>query len=148
VRDEVVFDAGYLVEPPEDEEARKEFVYTYGVLRTLARGGFGPSWRVEGAHPGEDRLTALIDALEAKGCEVWVHDGDHALRDSENGDAPVRGVLLTVAAPQTRPARELDDLLQEETRDLPHRLCWLDLARHCGAGAADHEACASRYGLE
>ncbi|MDR0440327.1 MAG: hypothetical protein LBI59_05000 [Candidatus Accumulibacter sp.] len=147
VLDEIVFDAASLEEAPEDEAERKDFVYTYGLVHTLASGGFGPSWLVEGAHPGEERLKALIDAMEARGYEVWVHHSNYELHDSENDDAPLRGVILTAAIPQTRPARELNDLLQEETRDLPHRLCWLNLAKHCGVDTAWHEACVSRYGL-
>jgi hypothetical protein len=147
VLDEVVFDAAPLEEAPEDEEARKDFIDTYGLVHTLASGGFGPSWLVEGAHPGEERLKALIGALEKEGYEVWVHNSDYDLKDAENDGAPLRGVLLTAAAPQARPARELDDLLQKETRDLPHPLCWLNLAKHCGADPAGHEACVARYGL-
>ena len=149
VLDELVFDAGigYLEDPPEDEEERKNFIYTYAAFHTLSRGGFGPSWVMEGVHPGEDRLKALIQALEAHGYEMWVHASGYEMQDAENEGITLHGVLMTAAAPQGRPPQELHELLQKETQDLPHRLCWLPLARHCGADLSVHEACIARYGL-
>jgi hypothetical protein len=149
VLDELVFDAGagYLEDPPEEEEARAHFLYTYAAFHTLKRGGFGPSWMVEGVHPGEDRLKALIQALGAQGYEMWIHASEYELQDAENEGVTLHGVLMTAAAPQDRPAQELHELLQKETQDLPHRLCWLSLARHCGVDLSAHEACIARYGL-
>jgi hypothetical protein len=147
VLDQIVFDASYLEDPPEDEAERKEFTYTYGSVHTLKSGGYGPSWLVEGVHPGKEALKTLIDTLEAQGHQVWVHSSDYEVRDTENDNTPLPAVLFTVASPQERPALELHKLLQQETQQFPHKMCWLHLVRHCNLDASEHEDVVMRYGL-
>ncbi|MDR2689291.1 MAG: hypothetical protein LBB76_05985 [Azoarcus sp.] len=149
VLDEVVFDAGWLEPPPEDEEERKKFIYTYGLVHTAKSGGYGPSWVVEGVHPGKERLETLVKALEDQDNQVWIFRENYDLTDHDADDdaPPLPGVLFSIAAPQDRPALSLHELLREHTRDFPHGLCWLNLAKHCGAEIASHEAIIERYDL-
>jgi tetratricopeptide (TPR) repeat protein len=146
VLDEITFDATYLEPAPEDEEARKRFVYTYGFVHTLQPGAHGPSWQVEGVHPGEARLKALIETLEQHGHQVWLYDNDYEVKDQTN-DQTLPGVYFTVASPPAATAHDLHKLLAQETSDLPHRLCWLRLAEHCGMDAAAQREIIERYGL-
>jgi hypothetical protein len=147
VLDEVVFDATHLEEAPEDEEERKTFTYTYGAVHTLKSGGYGPSWLVEGVHPGEGPLKTLIETLEAQGHQVWIHNSDYEVQDTENDNAPLPAVLFTVALSQERPALELHKQLQQATQKFPHKMCWLYLVRHCGLDTSEHEETVIRYGL-
>jgi tetratricopeptide (TPR) repeat protein len=156
VNDEVIFDASWLETPPEDEEERKNFIYTYALVHTAQSGGYGPSWLVEGVHPGEERLKSLINTLEDQGHQVWIFRENYELTDHDNDSdndndnapgQPLSGVLFSVAAPQDCPALDLHKLLRDHTRDLPHGMCWLNLAEHCGAETASHEAIIERYGL-
>ncbi|MDR2624859.1 MAG: hypothetical protein LBC37_00830, partial [Zoogloeaceae bacterium] len=102
----------------------------------------------EGVHPGEERLKTLIDALEKQDNQVWIFRENYDLTDSDtDDDAPLPGVLFSVAAPQDRSALDLHKLLHELTRDFPHGMCWLGLAKHCGAETASHQAIIERYGL-
>ena len=148
VLDEIVFDAGvgYLESPPEDEEERKAFVYTYHFLHTLKPGGFGTGWQVACVHPGEEQWKALYARLEEPGYQVWVHASGHDVIDSETGET-LKGLLFSIAAPRAIPPQTLHAFLQECTRDLAHPFCWPRLAKACGADTASHEAIIERYDL-
>jgi hypothetical protein len=146
VLDEVVFDAAYLEQPPQDEEERKKFIYTYAHVHTVRAANHSPSWPVEGVHPGEERMEALFAALERQGHHVWVHSSHYEIEDSQNKET-LRGLYFTVASPPRLGARALHKLLCEQSRDLPHGLCWLRLAEQCGADTAPHRALIARYGL-
>ncbi|GHT91461.1 hypothetical protein FACS1894116_00020 [Betaproteobacteria bacterium] len=146
VLDEIVFDATFLEPAPEDEEARKRFVYTYAFIHTLRAGEYGPSWQVEGAHPGEARLKALIASLEQHGHQVWLYDSEYEIKDQET-DQSLPGVYFTIASNPASSAHALHKLLVQETQDLPLGLSWLRLAEHCGADATAHRAIIERYGL-
>ncbi|MDR3352299.1 MAG: hypothetical protein LBO00_04680 [Zoogloeaceae bacterium] len=150
VRDEIVFDAAPLYEPPEDEEERKAFIATFRALHILAFGGYGPSWQVEGAHPGREAVEALDEALEGAGHQVWFINTQYTLKDSAaqvEAEAERPGLLFSVASPQGVPPLELHTLLETLTRDWPEGLCWLDLARQCGAQTNRHRAIMERFDL-
>ena len=150
VQDEIVFDAAPLYPLPEDEEERKKFIVTYRVLHILTPGEYSRSWPLKGAHPGQEALDALSKALEDAGHQVWIVDPDFTLRDAEaktEAEAARPGLLFSVASPKDFPPLKLHALLETLTRDWPDGLCWLGLARHCGADTRRHEAIAQRFDL-
>ncbi|KAF1054294.1 MAG: hypothetical protein GAK43_00960 [Stenotrophomonas maltophilia] len=145
VMDEYAFDASYLEEPPEDEEQRQRFLYTFGVVHRLKVGGYGRSWWVEALHPGEERLNALRENLEGQGYQVWVHRQGYPITDLENPEAQLTGLFLSVAAPEGTPAFELQQSLATELADLADTACWPALAEHCGADMTRQQAFMDRY---
>ncbi len=145
VLDEIVFDATFLETPPEDEEARKDFVYTYEAVHVMSSGEHARSWAVEGVDPGEERFERLRADLIARACQVWVYRSGYALTSEE--DEALTGVLFTIAAPIARPAIELHTMLEELTADLKHPMAWPSLAEQCSANPEIHRARLERYGL-
>ena len=156
VGDRIVFDAEYLFPPPEDEEERKHFMPTFRAVHTLSQGGYGPSWIVDGPHPGEEAFDALREAMHARDWRVWIHSSDgYALGDSEdvrdddNDDdvATLRGIIFTVSAPESTALAQIDAALDEATAAWTHRPSWLALAEASGADMSKHQAAIERYGL-
>ncbi|MFN3986979.1 MAG: tetratricopeptide repeat protein [Rhodocyclaceae bacterium] len=149
VGDLVVFDASALYPAPEDEEARRQFVPTFAVVHVLERGGFASSWPVDGVDPGEEAFESLRAALLERGWRIWVHSNSHyrVTDDGDPGAPELPGLFFSVALPEAVPPVELDRLLNEQTRDWAHRLCWLRLAHACGTDLTPHEAVIERYRL-
>lgn len=149
VGDRIVFDASMLFQPPEDEQARERFVPTYLMVHVLEKGGFGPSWLVDGVYGGDEAFGALRQQIEAKGWQLWVHShSDYQLSDAEQPDqGPLPGMYFTIAIPAHLPAAELHDTLRAATARWPHQLCWLHLAEHCQADTQPHHQVIERYSL-
>lgn len=153
--DWVVFTPSPLDEAPDDEEERRSFVHTYPApLHVLSEGGFGPSYMVDGVHPGEERLQAMRDAIETRGCNSWMYSGDGYLlknaddperEGADDGKGSLPGVYLAVAAPSAMPPAQFDRLLEDLRGDLD--LCWPTLASAAGAPLHRHEALVARYEL-
>lgn len=148
VDDWVVFDAELVHPAPEDEQERERFMPTYAEVHLLQRGGYAGSWLVDGVHPGEDAWTAFSEAVEARGWKLWTHSpDDYQLTDAQGDDAPLPGVLFTLAQPLEQPPLDLHRFLLEATAHWPHRLCWLRLAEACGQDEQRHVDVIERYGL-
>lgn len=145
VLDEVIFDPAYLETPPEDEEERQHFVYSFAVEHCLKASDHGRTWVIEGVDPGEERFQALRDELEARDCHVWVHERGYPITDLEDEDRELTGLCFTLSTPDTIPSLTLHQHLQALTADLPDALCWLRLAEHCGADSKRHEEYFERY---
>ncbi|WP_372372352.1 hypothetical protein ACCQ13_05145 [Xanthomonas sp. NCPPB 1638] len=156
VGDWVVFDAELLHAPPEDAAERERFVPTYAQVHVLQPGGYGSSWLVDGAHPGEAAIEALRADIQARGWTLWVHSrddyrvidpADPERFDPENADAGLQGVLFTVALPEAAAPLELHGALLATTAQWPHPMCWLRLAEACGQDPRPHLQALERYGL-
>jgi tetratricopeptide (TPR) repeat protein len=147
--DWVAFDATPVEAPPEDEEARKDFVYTFRVIHTLQAGQYDHSWVVDGAGPGDESYPRFRDALRSDGWACWVVSSEeYAVMDPENpGGESLPGILVFVATPKGTPALELHRALKERTATWPHPVSWLALAEHVGADVDHHRGVVERYGL-
>ncbi|MDR0480270.1 MAG: hypothetical protein LBG66_00115 [Gallionellaceae bacterium] len=148
VRDEVVFHASPLNQPPEDEEARKDFTYVFRVLETVNKAGW-QSWMVDGPGPAPEQYHVLRDAMNKEGIDCWVWSGaDYLITDQESEDkAQIAGIYFALAAAPEVPAEKVDHLLTELTRDWPRPVSWRDLAAQAGRDTAPHEVIIARYGL-
>lgn len=144
VLDDIVFDAAFLESPPEDEEQRERFIYSFAAVHRLRAGGHGRSWVVEGIDPGDERFQTLREELEAQECQIWVHERGYPLTDLEDEARELLGMCFTLSAPESIPSLVLHQRLQALAADLP-ALCWLRLAEHCGADITPHEAYFERY---
>lgn len=148
VGDWVVFDAELVYPAPEDEEERKCFMATYTVVHTLAAGGFGRSWLVDGAHPGDEAYRALRESLEARGWKTWVHSrDDYRVTDPDGGEEGLPGMYFTLAAPDSVSVQEQHRMLAEATATWPYPMCWLRLAEAAGEDVQRHQEIIERYGL-
>ncbi|MDR2189502.1 MAG: hypothetical protein LBE62_15875 [Azonexus sp.] len=146
--DWVVFDATPLYPVPEDEEERKNFTPTYGLVHRLEAGGFAASWTVDGVYPGDEIFDALRDRAAGRGWRIWVRSSDeYRLQDKESGATDLPGIFFLIAQPEGQPPRELNDFLAEACRDWPHRWCWPRLAEACGEAVQPHFDLIERYGL-
>ena len=125
--DWLVFDATLLEEPPEDEEARKEFIGTYRAVHTLQAGDHQRSWVVDGAAPDEESYRRFRDALRGKGWACWVASSDEYLvADPEDPDGEgLPGILVLVAAPRGTPVEEVERALTELTRPWSTPVSWM-----------------------
>ncbi len=169
--DWVVFEPRLAEQPPEDEEELREYtrVFTEPV-HVLQKGTYGPSYMIDGVHPGEDRVTALRDALDAEGWSTWQYsndgyrvtdpdasdeDGDDEEGDDEEAydedaddgeeESGLPGLYLAVTAPADVPPRAIATRVAALCQGL--QLCWLDLARAAGEPTEWHEAMHARYDL-
>ncbi len=147
--DWVVFDATPMEEPPVDEEARKEFVYTYRAVHTLQPGEFAPGWVVDGAGPDAESYERFRDALRSEGWACWIVSSDeYAVTDPKNPEGErLPGILVLVATPKDTPDLELHRALKKLTRPWPHPVSWLALAERVGADVDHHRGVVERYGL-
>lgn len=149
VGDWVVVEPAMLFAPPEDEQERERFVPTYLMIHILEKGGYGPSWLIDGVYAGDEAFGALREQIEARGWQMWVHSNpDYQLSDAEQHDqAPLVGLYFTVAIPAHQPASDLHNLLRTATAHWPHQLCWLHLAEHCQVDTQPHYQVIERYSL-
>lgn len=151
--DYVVFDAQVLIPAPEDPEERENFVPTFALVHTLERGEYRNSVFIDGAHPGEEALTAFDAACREQGWPLWVHSSaDYEITDSGNPEASdeptsLPGIYMTITAPMQVSARQIDTFLTQQTANWPHRLCWLRLAEEAGVMTQPHLDTIERYGL-
>lgn len=148
VRDEVVFDAAPLEQPPQDEAEREHWLTPFRVLHTTHRADYR-SWFVDGVHPGEAAFEAVREALEAQQWSVWVRSGDdYQLRDPARpeGEA-LPGVYFFLATPAQAAPAQIDRRLLELTAGWAHPWAWPQLAEQAGGDMARHEAIVEAYGL-
>ncbi|MCD0246922.1 hypothetical protein JWH04_17700 [Xanthomonas melonis] len=156
VGDWVVFDAELLHALPEDPDERERFVPTYAQVHVLQAGGYGSSWLVDGAHPGEEAIEALRADIQARGWKLWVHSRDDYrvidpaepdAFDPERADSGLQGVLFTVALPEAVAPLELHGALLVLLARWPHPMCWLRLAEASDQDLRPHLDVLERYGL-
>lgn len=161
MQDWIVFDAAPLGPAPEDEEERKNFLFTYQHVHTLASGEFAKSWLLDGVWPGDDAYDVLRDDLWGKKWACWVVSNNEYFvsnpelgasaetseETSEEDEQRLPGVLVFVATPKSVPARELHDTLKELTKDWEHPLCWRALAEHVGQDVGLHQLIEEKYEL-
>jgi hypothetical protein len=161
MEDWVVFAPTLMEEPPEDPEDLENYTRVFSApFHVLQKGGFGPSYMLDGVHPGEDRLDAIRQALDEAGWASWQYSGDgyqlsamsttpdaaHSEEDPEEGeDDAVPGVYLAVATPSNVPAHVLAKKISQLCEGL--ELSWLSLARDAGQPTDWHEALRDRYQL-
>ncbi|QIL81921.1 hypothetical protein G7047_19830 [Diaphorobacter sp. HDW4A] len=158
MNDWVVFVPSLAEQPPENEDEQEHYVRIYGEpLHVLEKGGHGPSYMVDGVHPGEEQIRVIRDALEAEGWSTWQYSSDgYRVVDSEtqdesdeddedDEDAGLPGIYLAVTAPADVPPRVISAKLAAITKGMV--LCWTELARDAGEPTERHEAMEERYGL-
>lgn len=167
--DWVVFAPTLMEDPPEDPEALENYIHVFSApFHVLQKGGFGPSYMLDGVHPGEDRLDALRQALDEAGWASWQYSSNsyqlHAMSTPPTPDAAkpdaedaedeegeegeegtVLGVYLAVAAQSDVPAHAMAKKISQLCEGL--ELSWLSLAREAGQPTAWHEALRDRYQL-
>ena len=174
--DWVVFVPKLVEQPPEDAEALEHYVRIFEQpLGVLQSGGFGPTYMVDGVHPGEEEVRALRDALEAEGWGTWQYSTDHYrvtdpdaevdesddeededasedddeddIEDNEGDDneGSLPGVYLAVCAPTGVSPKQMSALLARVCKG--KILCWAPLARAAGEPADWHEEIEGRYDL-
>jgi hypothetical protein len=158
-----------MEDPPEDPEALENYIHVFSApFHVLQKGGFGPSYMLDGVHPGEDRLDALRQALDEAGWASWQYSSNsyqlHAMSTPPTPDAAkpdaedaedeegeegeegtVLGVYLAVAAQSDVPAHAMAKKISQLCEGL--ELSWLSLAREAGQPTAWHEALRDRYQL-
>jgi hypothetical protein len=166
--DWVVFEPKLAEQPPEDEEELRHYtrVFTEPV-HVLEKGGHGPSYMIDGVHPGEERVSALRDALGEEGWSTWQYSNDSYrvtdpdASDEDGGDPSdeededdqddqddedgLPGLYLAVTAPADVPPRVIAARVAALCKGL--QLCWTDLARAAGEPTEWHEAMQARYDL-
>lgn len=148
VRDWVVFAPEPMEHPPEDEEACRNFIYTFELLHVLEPGNYGPSWLVDGALPASGKWEVIRAGMEADDIEWWItSDDDYTILNPETEDYDLPGMYWLVAAPQHMSAIDLHEKLTALTRDLPHPLAWPRLARAAERDVEVHEERTMRYEL-
>ena len=159
--DWVVFEPKLAEQPPEDEEELRTYTRVFTApLHVLEKGPYGPSYMIDGVHPGEESVSALRDALHEAGWSTWqysndnyrVSDADAGGEDGEGGDdeedgdeAALPGLYLAVTAPANVPPRAIAARVAALCKG--HQLCWTELARAAGEPTEWHEAMEARYGL-
>ncbi|KQV45907.1 hypothetical protein [Duganella sp. Root336D2] len=143
----VVFHPQPLESVPDDEGEANQFVQLYKVVKVLEQSGYGTSYLVDGAHPGEGELNTLTEAFAARGWKWIVHsDDDYRIFDNET-ETELPGVYFLVAAPADTPAAAIDETLRELTAGYEHPMCWIALAEAAGSNVDYHEALMERYDL-
>lgn len=154
--DWVVFVPKLVEQPPEDEEDQEGYIRIYSEpLHVLQKGGNGPSYMVDGVHPGNEQIRALRDALEQEGWSTWQYSGDNYRitdpeadendEDDDDEESGLAGIYLAVTAPADVPPRIISARLAALTQGM--QLCWTELARDAGESTERHEAMEERYGL-
>ncbi|GLZ75698.1 hypothetical protein Afil01_05050 [Actinorhabdospora filicis] len=145
--DVVVLDPESHDSPPEDEEEREGWYPTCSAVTLLEPGGFR-SYLVDGAHPGEDELGAIVGALRERGWGVWVYtDDSYVLEPEIEGLGELQGVAFGVAVPPAVSSADADTVLTELTAGWRHPMSWLKLAEDAGADTARHEKITADYSL-
>jgi hypothetical protein len=148
VRDWVVFSPEPMEPAPSDEEARRQFIYTFEVLHILESGNFGPSWLVDGALPDAGKWEEIRAGMEAEKIEWWITSGDdYAICNPETEDYDLPGMYWLVAAPGHMSATDLHEKLTALTQGLPHPLAWPRLAKAANRDVDVHEERARLYEL-
>lgn len=148
VRDWVVFSPEPMEPPPDDDEARRQFIYTFEILHTLESGNFGPSWLVDGALPEAGKWEEIRAGLEADHFEWWITSpDDYTIYNPESDEYDLPGMYFLVAAPGHIPVTGLHEKLKTLTQDLPHPLAWPRLAKAADNDADVHEERARLYEL-
>ncbi len=72
VGDWVVFVPQLAEQPPEDEEELQNYLRVFTPpVHVIESGGYGPSYMIDGQHPGEELLAAWRDQLETEGWKSW-----------------------------------------------------------------------------
>ncbi|CAB5721789.1 Uncharacterised protein [Delftia tsuruhatensis] len=159
VGDWVVFPPQLAEQPPEDEQELEHYLRVFvEPLHVLEGGGHGPSYMIDGQHPGEELLTAWRDQLEEDGWKTWQYsndsyritdpqagDGGDEDEDDGDGEGGLPGLYLAVSAPAHVPAQQIERRIAALCHG--HPLCWLELARAAGQPTEWHEAMQERYGL-
>ena len=153
--DWVVFVPKLVEQPPENEDEQDGYIRIYDEpLHVLEKGGHGPSYMVDGVHPGDEAIRALRDALEAEGWSTWQYSGDNYFitdpdadedDDDDEEEGELLGIYLAVTAPADVPPRVISAKLATLTKGM--QLCWTELARAAGESTERHEAMEERYGL-
>ena len=157
--DWVVFEPRQVEQPPEDEEALKHYVRIYPQpLHVLEKGDNGPTYMIDGIHPGEEKLKALRDALEEEGWTTWQYSNEHYRvhdteaedtddedDESDDDESGLPGLYLAVSAPADVAPRVISAKLAKLCKGM--QLCWTDLALDAGEPTAAHEALEERYAL-
>ena len=161
--DWVVITAQLAEQPPEDPEEQEHYVRVFNEpIHVLQKGGFGPSYMIDGVHPGEAQVDALRSALDALGWRSWQYSNDHyrvtdpdapedddvdaALDDEDDGKpSGLPGLYLAVSAPTQVAPEVIAERLAALCKG--HQLSWLELARAAGHDTQWHEAMHERYDL-
>jgi hypothetical protein len=119
---------------------------------------------IDGVHPGEERVSALRDALGEEGWSTWQYSNDNYrvtdpdASDEDGGDEDgdedgdgdgeeggLPGLYLAVTAPADVPPRVIAARVAVLCKGL--QLCWSELARAAGEPTEWHEAMEARYDL-
>jgi tetratricopeptide (TPR) repeat protein len=161
VGDWVVFPPQLAEQPPEDEQELENYLRVFEhPLHVIESGGHGPSYMIDGLHPGEELLTAWRDRLEEEGWKTWQYSNDsYRITDPQAGESSLDegddddgededglpGIYLAVSAPAHVPAQQIEQRVAALCKG--HQLCWLELARAAGLPTEWHEAMQERYGL-
>ena len=127
-------------------------------MHLLEKGPYGPSYMIDGVHPGEESVSALRDALHEAGWSTWQYsndnyrvsdaeadDADEEDDDESDEEADLPGLYLAVTAPANVPPRAIAARVAALCKG--HQLCWTELARAAGESTEWHEAMEARYGL-
>lgn len=146
VRDWVVFDPRPLEEMPEDADPAT-FYHVYDAVHVLRAGQYGPSYLVDGAHPGDDEFEKLTRALDALEWEWVVRCADDYTVTSRDTEEDLRGMYFAIAAPLTVAPEVVDAKLKELTAGYAHPMCWATLAEAAGADPQWHWDVVEQYGL-
>ena len=144
-RDLVVFEPTPLEEPDEDEEpdeenegeegegdqegkqnGRRELL-TFPVVHVL-RAGRMACYPIDGVHPGEEVLSALIRAIEERGGTLDVRSDERYRLQLEPEGESVTGLYAFAALPVDVPARDVHQLFAAKTAGVEHPMVWVELA--------------------
>lgn len=144
--DWVVFDAGNLADPPEDEDDHP--IPIFREIYTLESGGYGKTWFIDGVHPGEAAMNQLIEQVEQEGFAIVIRSAeDYRVVDTDNDQEELPGIYFFVAAPQDYTAKKVDEIMTELTKSWEHKMAWYGLAKEANKPVESHQALIERYQL-
>lgn len=154
---EVVFNPAPLNQlDQEDEDGHRcdsegHYTYLFPEVHALKPSAFD-LYDLDGVHPGEETLTALVEALEQQGVifkqrsseeyRLWDNDAD------EDSDLPAFYAFLLL--PQHGDPIAVHETLQEFSTAQPHSWVWPDLLRTLNLNQllTEQAATIERYGIE